>query len=614
MRFFRVFLALATLCTGIASASSAPQYYWRMLPGGEPVTGQLLTLFCQTCGTGNETGQDIPLVSVLRDTLGQRSPADHRVTAVWLLTYSNPTVGQRTLAAVPFFYWTLSDGSADVKRKDTKPLLDLSAPQHPAVYNVERQILQWTALDTIGTPLRATSRAYRTNETDHERLHLEEANSYLANAPVGDNPTELTAEERDYVMARLELRKNLLGGFVSASRAASMGREQGFEDERVRLRNWELLRQLAEKAGLVFQPIALAGSDESYAMLWYPSRAQMEPDENDLGEIWKLLSIKDPYSDDRLTHWNGVTKTVGNQTLIPLGFYSLTYPRQPLLLVDFRDKLHPRRRDVTQKSIDEITSGVMGLSHFTNWYYYAGSDIYNFIEGRMGKANNRSERLDSYGQFRMALALDHDMEPALHAELERRSDALFTDPLVSSPAKEMQAALNRYTWLSVEAAGDNSRLMQRIDNQRREELAAYGLSPRRQATDIALHVVTLGKYTHRAKRDSDNLALLSMYRRTDYDLQFLDKLVAAGTPPEVTHSDADLRNSVSELSSLLPAIDNQGIRQHAELTLQSLSKISADTELRADCQFAIARLKDNQDSSPRGVPGVLASPSLEKLK
>lgn len=583
---------------------AAPAYYWRSLPVGQPVTAQLLTLFCEACGTGDETGHNIPLVSVLRDTLGEDNVSAHKVTAVWLLSYSRPTVAQRSMAAVPFFYWSLSGGSSNVRAKDTAPLLDLSAPQHPAVSNVQRQLIQWGALDTAGVPLRASSRAYRTNEVDHERLHLEEANSYLLRAPVGEGPDELTQDQRDFVMARLELRKKLLGGFVGSSRVASLGMEAGFEKERLRARNWELLRQCAEKTGLIYEPVTLAGSDEEYGMLWYTKDSSLGQRGSNLGPIWKLLAIKDPYDDARLTKWRGFTKAESGATLIPLGLYSLTYPRQPLLLVDFRDSINLRRRDITQKSIDEITTGVVGLSHFANWYYFVAADVFNFIQERRGAANNRAERLDSYGQFRVALALDNDLDPELRREMKQRSDSLSSNPLESSPANEMRAALNRYSWLTVESAGDGSRLMKRIDNQRREELAAFESGSARQWMDVALHSVTLGKYTHRARRDDENMALLSVYRRVEHNVEFLDKLVAAGTPPEVVYPEAQVSSSVMELSELMPSVRSRQMREHALRTFKSLSGLATDQELRADCLRATHSL----ERGSRTVPGVVAEP------
>ena len=173
----------------------------------------------------------------------------------------------------------------------------------------------------------------------------------------------------------------------------------------------------------------------------------------------------------------------------------------------------------------------------------------------------------------------------------------------------MTAALNRYSWLTVDAAGDNSRLERRIDNQRREELAAFGATPQRQGIDIALHAVTLGKYSHRAKRDDDNIELLSVYRRAEYNLEFLDKLVAAGTPPEVAYQESQVRASVRALSALMPSVPSPQLRLHVQQTLRSLGKLSDDKDLRADCTRA-AQAINRPGYSFHTVPGVVAEPAV----
>ena len=273
--FYVFFLALALKADQATSA-----YYWHSTPivqkEGASSTAQLLTLLCKACGTGTAAGQDIPLVAVLRDTLGDTDPSNDRLTAVWLLSYSHPSLRQKATAAIPFFYWRLGSGSDRVGAKDTSPLLDLSTPQHSSISNVGQQLLQWTTLDTFDTPLRATSRAYRSNQVDHERAHLEEANTYLLRAPVKDGPDALTKEQRDLIIARLELRKSLLGGFVAANRAATLGQDAIYQQEVVRSRNWELLRQWAEKTGLLFEPVNIGQTSGEYGVLWYPARAAGE--------------------------------------------------------------------------------------------------------------------------------------------------------------------------------------------------------------------------------------------------------------------------------------------------------------------------------------------------
>ena len=59
------------------NGQSSP-YYWKSeLVDG---TAQLLTLFCRPCGLSHDGGRDVPLVSVLRDTLGDNEAENDRVS------------------------------------------------------------------------------------------------------------------------------------------------------------------------------------------------------------------------------------------------------------------------------------------------------------------------------------------------------------------------------------------------------------------------------------------------------------------------------------------------------------------------------------------------------
>jgi hypothetical protein len=223
-------------------------YYWKASPAGP--AAQLVTLFCRSCEDAGGSGRDIPLVSVLRDTLGGVNSKGDRISYVWLLTYSAPTWEKRVLSAVPFFYWKVGDGSRKVGDKEPKPLMNLAQPERPVVSAAARSILQWSVLDPVSMSVRASSRAYQNNQGDQERLHLEEAESYLQSAQAADDESGLSEQELNTVIARLELRKTMLGGFVNARRAAGLGEDANLEQERIRARNWELLRQCADKTGL----------------------------------------------------------------------------------------------------------------------------------------------------------------------------------------------------------------------------------------------------------------------------------------------------------------------------------------------------------------------------
>jgi hypothetical protein len=598
------------LQTATVRESNQSRYYWQATPVDG--TAQLLTLFCRACRAG-QTSENVPLVSVLRDTLGESNPESSRVTYVWLLSYARLNAGRRLLSAVPFFYWRVGDGSKSAG--GTAPLMDLTAPQHPVLSEMSRDLLQWTVLDPFTMPVRASSRAYRTNSVDNERLHLEEAIEYLRQAPVSEGPSALNQTELDTVIARLELRKRLLGGLVSEQRAAQFGADAGFEQERIRSRNWEVLRQCADRTGLLFEPLTVAGTPDQYAILWFPLVenklvGSKRPAGVSLDPVWKLLNIKDPWNDERMRNWRGQTYTraldengsfvaadsPGAQQvrLAPLAVYGLNYPKVPLLLVDFRDKLHVRRHEMTQRAINEITAGVIGISHFTNWYYYVGADLYDFVVSRHGAAMDKAARIDSYSQFRVALALDDSLDADLRSDIQRRVNSLAVNPMEAAPERDMEVARTRYAQLQADAA-EGGRLAERIDKGRRAELADFGETKKTRVAETLLHDATFGLYTHRVKSDYDNLAALDRDRRIQYQLNFLDALVAAGTQPEVTYDSSRIKESIEELSGLLSTTDIREIQMHAAATIEQIQKISKDAEVQSDCSFALTALRRNSE-------------------
>jgi hypothetical protein len=583
-----------------------PGYYWKVEPAAE--NAQLLTLFCGGCGpktADNAEGANVPLVAVLRDTLGEYRADEDRLLDIWLLDYANPGLGKKILSAVPFFYWHPGSGSRSAANQHPKPLFDLTTPQHPVLSDTGRDLLQWTALDPTFMALRASSRAYRSNGLDDERLHLETAISYLRSAPTSEEGWGLTESERNTVIARLELRKKLLGGLVSAKRAAEVGEKSGYEEEAVRSRNWELLRQLAEKTGLVFEPLDIADHQGEYAMLSLPL-AQGPPETgSDLKPIWKLLSIRDPWTDDRL-------RPARNQSsrMVPLAVYSLTYPKAPLLLVDFRDQVHVRRHEMTQRSINEITAGVIGISHFTNWYYYVAADLYDLVSGRHGAAMMQSERLDAYSRLRMDLALDHQLNPELRHSIQTRLNDVSVNPLQATADRELENAQIRFARLEDEAAA-RGELATLIDRQRRAELAQFGKTNGELERKELFHLASFGTYKGLAPQSEDNVATLGVERRVNYQLNFLEGLAATGTQPEIAVDQIRIQSSIQELSSLMSKVDSPVVRARAVATLNKLKSTSQSPELQADCSSAVATMSGGRvPERPAQAPGVIAEAAL----
>lgn len=581
------------------------------MPVGD--AAEVLTLFCRSSYVGTV---DVPLVAVLRDTLGDSDPTNDRLSYFWLLTDSHASVKQRILSSVPFFYWRV--GREDARRvstRDVVPLIDLSVPARQIIPTVARDILQWAVLDEIARPVRAFSHAYRANELDRERLHLEEAISYLRNAPVSDSLSGLTGKQTDTIIARLKLRKHRLGGLVNPGDATRLGEKSRFDEERIRSRNWELLRQCADKTGLIFESLDLAGTTGQYAALWFPLKKASEPEGFELDSIWKLLNIKDAWTDQRLENWKGATYSraldenglllpMGASsgrpiTLIPLAIYSLSYPKQPLLLFDFRDKQRVHRHEVTQRVVTEITGGVLGISGFMNWYFYLGMELYEFVAARHGSPVDQAARLDSYAQFRVGLALDQELDPVLRSDMQRRVGSLTVNPLIEAPDQEVRVAAARYAALKTEVE-ENELLMKRVAEQRRLEIASFGETTKHQVVESMLDSSRLGFYKHHDKRaDGRDLAKLDCQRRIRYQLTLLDSIVETGTPPEVSYESSRLRASIVELSNLMARVPSPSLRAHAAATLKRLGGLSQEADVQADCLLAMTSLQPDTDRTVR---------------
>ncbi|HJP91032.1 MAG TPA: hypothetical protein VJ875_03700, partial [Pyrinomonadaceae bacterium] len=94
------------------------------VPGG----AELITVHAKLAGLeSNENDKWIPLVSILRDTLGDDNPENNRLRYVWPLTYTRPTIKQRLAAAIPFFYTRV--GNKEKLTKTPPPAMDLAAPE-----------------------------------------------------------------------------------------------------------------------------------------------------------------------------------------------------------------------------------------------------------------------------------------------------------------------------------------------------------------------------------------------------------------------------------------------------------------------------------------------------
>src|SRR5580704_1057149 len=90
--------------------------------------GELVIFFEKLrCSRQSADESGMPLLAVLRDTMGDADPTSDRLRQVWIFTYASPSSAQRISAGVPFFYHRsgLDSGSST---RQPRPVLDLARP------------------------------------------------------------------------------------------------------------------------------------------------------------------------------------------------------------------------------------------------------------------------------------------------------------------------------------------------------------------------------------------------------------------------------------------------------------------------------------------------------
>jgi hypothetical protein len=508
-----LFLLTPILALGVSSEikPASPEFNVESIPvsGG----AELLTVFSNVPGENDP----VPLLSVLRDTLGDDDPTNDRLRYVWTLTSASPSLLQHAAAAIPFYYWRT--GVTPNADKTPRPAIDLGDTELGVFSSFAQQIVQMTVMDPNGMFFRAPTRHYRTNLTDQMHLHLMEALAVLSELERQPEAREaLSDQEMFEIEARMELASQTLGGLVTPSKLPEAYRKQRVRREETRGHNWELLRQRAEMNGLYFDPLGMGGDKPTHAILW------IDKDEAASARSFngKFLGISNPYNDPRIRNWKGVRVTryfdesgraVDSLTsgakaheLIPLALYGLDYPKVPLLLIDFRNTTKTKQREMFAKAVSDAIVGVLGYSKWGNWPYMVGSFAYSFAATRWGQATNRELRLKAYAEVRRWLVLDHALTPELRVDLQKRLEAVGVNPLEDSVFHQVNTARKQYAALLLDAANPKG-LPSRLVRDRSAELSQLQHGPVVRAGMQLARVATLGVYKPRAAQSGDELTL-----------------------------------------------------------------------------------------------------------
>ncbi|MBI1355841.1 MAG: hypothetical protein GC160_15990 [Acidobacteria bacterium] len=560
------FLLIAFLLAAAAlPASDASHAEWerQRFDGGV----ELHTLFSVTPDPAGGEAERTPVISVLRDTLGDDDPNNDRLRYVWLLA------GQERRGVMK---WLIPEPElGDMP----KPLVDLAAPGKGVWKTVLRRAVQASLLDPSGVGVRISSRSYWSGRRASRTVRLYEALSVMLLREQASAPGGLTAEQRKQVLARTFLADSTLGGLAPDS---SLDRivEQELSARRQSLgRNWELLRQRAEEEGLIFQPIGMDDEPAIAAMLWV-SRADLETPRGPFRS--KFLGISDPWKDPAVHEWAGYTEiwrfdsdgrrtdddaaAVRREELIPLALYSLDHPKIPFLLIDFRSSWKPALRETARRTLEEAPRTVLGMTAYANVELRAAQFALTFIRSRRGAPVQRRDRLRATVAVRQTAQAVDPVAPALREQLAER---LGTP---TSPSTRRYESL--LAW-----AGAPDGLARRIEKDRGRELARL-LHPGRARWTQALTVATVGLYRYREPLSPERLALLDRERRLSTAVDVLETAVESSPRIDVGVELDSVRLAARELSGE-PSLDSD-TRKRADEALRALAAQPLPEEMRRE--------------------------------
>ncbi len=570
------------------------------------VTGgaEIITIFAKQGAFGaRAVGPDIelPLLSVLRDTLGDEHPENDRLRYVWVMNYTNASFWQKVSAFVPFLY-TRTSNKTNLGTAPPPPVADMNPPYEHAVWDRMIWIIfKKLVLGQMGIGPKASILQYSQNVEEYRRSSIARALTVLSMYENVVGKKLLSDSESKEIQARLRLTDKTFGVFVQSE---NLGRV--YERERAnqldnRGHNWELLRQYSEAQGLYFEPLELADGTTQNVLLWVAA----EDIATNKSHKWerRFLNINDPWNDKKLFNWKGYTKVqwfdqdgrivepdtpdAKPKTMIPLALYGLDHTKIPIILIDFRDRGNAKRREITKRILNDLTSNVLSISQFSSLPYFLGRYIYDFVTGRMGLDINQTSRMRSYAQLKLLLALDETLDAGFREDIAHRLERTSMNPLDNDLDIEADLARTQYRNL-IAYAKDPKGLPAKLDRDRREEMVKVARTEKKRALYTLGHFLSFGLYTHREISTPELLAKMDTQRQLEFYERFVNETAYASAKPEVD-------SNVDELRRALAFIAENGAPAK-EKTAQSLAKIFAitdDQDMRTSCLTGLYRVDNS---------------------
>lgn len=563
---------------------------------------ELLTIFGSLDGLPHDDRQaaEVPLVSLLRDTLGDENPENDRLRYLWMLTYTKPTFWQKMASAVPFLYTRVGNKKSASKDSPPPPVIDLAGTENEVWQKFFWTALQSFVLDSYGIPVKAASRTYRRNVGDYRKAHVARALAILSLYETAAGGTQIfTAAEMHDIQARLMLTEKTLGGIVDDIYLQSVYEKQTTLTKDVRGHNWELLRQRAEAEQLYFEPLELPDGSATHAMVWVARPDLVKFRERKFNS--RFLNFANPWRDDRLRYWDGYYETryfdeenrpVAKDTpgahpvqMIPLALYGLDHPKIPILLVDFRDKLNPKGREMSKRVIEDVARNILSLSKL-DIPYFLGRMVYDFVTGRRGMDLNQPSRLRTYSQLKLLLSLSASLDPDLRDEISSRMERVSLNPLENGMEAEARLAREQYAALIAYAQRADG-LPALLERDRRAEMVPLKHGKTEQALFHLGNLLTFGLYKHREEATPELLDKMELARRLEYHDRFLREVARSSPVVEIVWNIEEVKHSLQFIAE-----HGQQATSRTAKAVAQIFKHTNDDEARRLCLSSLYRINN----------------------
>lgn len=523
---------------------------------------ELLTLFFTAHhGADRFDDDEVPLISVLRDTLGSSDPDVHRLRYLWVHTYAAPGLKQRVAAATPFAYSRFGN-TGTVNVGIPSPVMDLSVDDDRLWKNIWGLALKGAMFDPKIFLIESAIQTYGDNRSKYLQMQFARAATALdMDNAFGEVPM-LSDAERRQLQQRFAERNNRLAPLLNDSQLERFYMKGMTTMRQTCARNWELLRQRAESEGLYFEPLLLPDGTATHAILWV-AREDLEANRQKTFDN-RFLSISKPWGDKALLNWKGPTETryfdsenrrvsdgenaVRQVEMIPLALYGLDHPKIPALLIDFRKPLNAKARELSHVAFERIGARVVTASPFANTAIRFGRIAARVATRRMGVDLFQPSRLLSYSQLKLVLSSNPGISSTMRLEIGRRVESVAMNPLENDMTTEVALARSQYRAL-LDYASRPDGLRVDLNRDRRAELTVSSHGDFSKFLFRAGGVATFGLYRHRESERPDSDAILEAQRRNLNQTDFLHAVVKSGPHIDI-HWDLDkVRQALQDVST-----------------------------------------------------------------